>query len=132
MIFIDTSAYIAVLKKNDTHHKAAVRLFQAHASKDSITSQAVLGEVLTVGSMRIDRNQTIAFVEKIVERSTMVYEEQQLIESAMQLFKAVKDKNIGWVDCYSQAIVHQYGIQTVLTFDQDFATLEKVAKEVLL
>lgn len=122
MIFIDSSFYLSILRKNDSNHEKAVdwwRSLKDDAQK--MTSQAILGEVLTVGSQRYDRRLTIAFVSEILSgNTTIVFETGQLVASAWDIFQEVTKKDISWVDCYSRAIIESYKIETVLTFDKDF------------
>ena len=84
--------------------------------------------MLTVGSMRFDKQKTIKFVEKIIDTQTLIIlETQKLTTTAFDLFKKIKSKNISWVDCYSQAIINAYGIDSVFTFDNDFIKLKKLS-----
>ena len=128
MLFIDASAYLSLLNPSDSNHQKALNLVKKITKKKFITSQAVLGEVLTVGSMRFDKQKTIKFVEKIIDTQTLIIlETQKLTTTAFDLFKKIKSKNISWVDCYSQAIINAYGIDSVFTFDNDFIKLKKLS-----
>ena len=123
MTFIDASAYIAILNTHDSLHKKAVAILEVLVAKQEqvITSYAVLGEVLTVGSMRYDRQKTIAFVMAILESTTdVILEDQSILEKAMTIFQRIKNKNVSWIDCYSFAIIEQHKIENVFSFDQDF------------
>jgi len=123
MIFIDTSFYIAVLSPRDKLHKRALMLSATILPEDSqaITSYGVLGEVLTVGSMRYNRQAAIDFVMSILDsKIKIILEDQKLLEAALAVFKKIKDKDVGWIDCYSFAIIDEYKIETALSFDKDF------------
>lgn len=127
MLFIDASAYLSLLNPQDNNHQKAVDLANKYAQKKLVTSQSVLGEVLTVGSMRFDKKTTLKFVEKILQSQTLIVTEtQSLITAALDIFKKVDSKNISWVDCYSQAIINHYQIKEVFTFGKDFKKLKKV------
>lgn len=125
MIFIDSSYYLSILRKNDSNHEKAIdwwRSIPDDARK--MTSQAILGEVLTVGSQRYDRRLTIAFVEEIQSsNTTIVFETASLVARTWEIFKEITKKDISWVDCYSWAIIQEYKIEAVLTFDRDFQRL---------
>lgn len=128
MLFIDASAYLSLLNPDDNNHQHALDLIKKITQKKFVTSQAVLGEVLTVGSMRFDKEKTIKFVEKILNSKTLVIlETSPLTTLAFKLFKKVESKNISWIDCYSQAIINSYHITKVFTFDQDFAKLKNIS-----
>ena len=59
--FIDASSYVAVLNPYDSLHKRALELSALIFTEGNkiITSYAVLGEVLTVGSMRYNRQASV-------------------------------------------------------------------------
>lgn len=127
MLFIDTSAYLSLLNPNDINHHEAINLAKQFTNKKFITNQAVLGELLTVGSMHFNKQKTIEFVEKINNSSTLIIlETPKLIDNAFKIFKKVKSKNISWIDCYSQSIINKYKIKEVFTFDKDFDKLKKL------
>lgn len=125
MIFIDSSFYLSLLKKRDSNHEKAVDWWRSIPDDaQKVTSQAILGEVLTVGSQRHDRRLTIAFVDEIHAGNTIiVLETAPLVARAWEIFKEVTKKDMSWVDCYSWAIIQAYKIETVLTFDREFQRL---------
>lgn len=125
MIFVDASYYVSLLKPSDSNHDTALRLAKQYQNEELMTSQAVLGEVATVGSQRYNKTATVAFIEGILREGTtiIVLEKQELVDRAWEIFKKVTKKDISWVDCYSRAIIETYKIETVLTFDEDFKRL---------
>lgn len=127
MIFVDASFYVSLLKPTDSNHDNAVALARKLGRASKLTSQAVLGEVVTVGSQRFSKEATIIFIEHILRgrTTTILFETHELVTRAWKIFKTIKSKNISWVDCYSAAIMEAYKIETVLTFDKDFAWLVK-------
>lgn len=122
MIFIDASFYLSILRKNDSNHDKAVNRWKSIPDDaKKMTSHAVLGEVLTVGSQRYDRRLTIAFIEEIgFGNTSILLETSSLVARTWEIFKEITKKDISWVDCYSLAIIEHYNIGTVLTFDKDF------------
>jgi predicted nucleic acid-binding protein len=131
MIFVDSSAYIGILNPLDNNHKKAVALSNLLTyESQTITSYAVLGEVLTVGSMRYNRKASIDFVRNIFDSKTeIVSENDELTKKAFKIFQEINDKDVGWVDCYSFAIIDHYKIEKVFSFDKDF---RKYAKSEIL
>lgn len=88
---------------------------------NSFSTQAVLGEVLTVASMRYSRSVAIQFITDIIEsKTTIVLENQELVDRALALFQSIKNKDVSWVDCYSFAIIERMHITSVFSFDKDF------------
>lgn len=125
MIFVDASYYISLLKPSDSNHKTALALAKQYEKEELMTSQAVLGEVATVGSQRYNKEATVAFIEGILGEGTtmIVLEQRELVDRAWEIFKNVTKKDVSWVDCYSLAIIEAYKIPTVFTFDKDFKRL---------
>lgn len=125
MIFIDSSFYLSIFRKNDSNHEKAINWWRTIPDDaQKMTSQAILGEVLTVGSQRYDRRLTIAFVEEIhAGNTTIMLETASLVARTWEIFKEITKKDISWVDCYSLAIIQTYKIEMVLTFDKDFQKL---------
>jgi len=128
MIFIDSSAYIGILNPLDSNHKKALELSSLFIVQEDhvITSYSVLGEVLTVGSMRYNRKASIDFVKNIFESKTeIVSENDELTKKAFKIFQKIRDKDVGWVDCYSFTIIEHYKIEKVFSFDKDFKKYTK-------
>ena len=130
MIFIDASSYVAILNSYDSLHKKALELSALIFTEGNklMTSYAVLGEVLTVGSMRYNRQASVDFVARIHKSNTeIILEDRQLLEKAFNIFKKIKDKDVGWVDCYSFAIIEHYKIEKVFSFDKAFTKYTKAS-----
>ena len=132
MIFIDASAYLAIVMPFDNNRGKALRLSKTVFTKENnlITSNAILGEVLTICSQRHNREAAIDFVSDILKGKTnIVLENKELTDKSFDIFKTIKDKDVSWVDCYSFAIIEHYKIEKVFSFDKDF---KKYAKAKLL
>lgn len=121
MVYIDASFYLSLLNVRDQNHHQAKKLAQKFSQEQVVTSQIIIGEVLTVGSMRIDKKLTIEFVDQIFQSDTrIILEQPDLIKQAYQMFKQIKSKNISWADCFSFALIKKFKIEEVLSFDIDF------------
>jgi len=130
MTFIDASAYIGILNPFDSNHEKAGEVSGSLTAENLITSYAVLGEVLTIGSMRYNRQAAIDFVKEIFKSETkIVSENDELRDKAFKIFQVIKDKDVSWIDCYSFAIIEHYKIEKVFSFDRDF---KKYAKTKIL
>lgn len=125
MIFIDASFYASLLRENDSNHQNAIAQWRNLGPYEKkLTSQAVLGEVATVGSQRYDKRLTVDFIEEVqAGNTTIILESTPLVDRTWEIFKKVKSKNVSWVDCYSLAIIEAYKIEIVLSFDRDFQRL---------
>ena len=128
-VYIDSSAYLSALMLHDPNNKKAVEILTLiQTNKEEIvTSYAVIGEILTVCSQKYDRDKGIKFVENIVESGIeIVLESADLLKKAFRIFEEIGDKDVGWVDCYSFAIIKTYKIEKAFSFDRDFKQYAKV------
>lgn len=131
MIYLDASFYISLLIPSDSNHDRALKKAREISNTQYFTTQAVLGEVITVGSQKFDKKLTIKFIEAVLNGPTIVVlESPKTVSLAWRLFKKVKSKNISWVDCYSQAVILDKKIKETLTFDKDFIKLTKIATKI--
>lgn len=127
MIFIDASFYLSLLNPNDSNHEKAVKIGKKHKNEEYVTTQMVLGEVLTVGSQRFNKALTVKFVEEILKsRTRVVLEKSNLIKQAFILYKKIRSKNVSWVDCYSLTVMRKLGIKTVITFDNHLKQTQRL------
>lgn len=122
MIFIDTSYYLSLLNDQDSNHDRAVGLVNQMDGEKNIVSVAVLGEMLTVGSQRFSRQAVVDYVDEVMKDKDIqkVFENEVIVDLGLKFFKSISQKNIGWVDCYSFAIIDYYKIGKVLSFDKHF------------
>lgn len=128
MIFVDASSCLSSLLPKDPNLKKAVAIFRAirESKEQLVTSYAILGEILTVSSQRYDRQTGIQFIKEILDGPTrLMLEEDKLMKKAFKIFQEIKDKDVGWVDCYSFAIIEYYKIEKVFSFDRDFKKYAK-------
>jgi len=124
MKFVDASFYLALHLPNDSNRDKAIAMHATLLGEKLVTSQAVIGEVLTVGSMRYSRDKTIAFVGILYQSVSEIYlETPEVVATANEIFSQVENKNIGWVDCYSLATMRHYGIKELLSFDKQLLKL---------
>ncbi|MBI4039488.1 PIN domain-containing protein [Candidatus Daviesbacteria bacterium] len=124
MTFVDASAYLAAIRSSDPNHRQALNILQIITTthEPMVTSWAILGEVLTVTSMRFSRQAGIQTIEKIMAdpNTKILLESQELTSRALNIFKTIPNKNVSWVDCYSFAIINQFKIDKIFSFDNDF------------
>jgi len=128
-VYIDSSAYLSVLMLHDPNNKKAVEILRLilRNKEELVTSYAVIGEILTVSSQKYDRDKGISYVENIIESGIeIVLESTDLLKRAFRIFGEIGDKDVGWVDCYSFAIIEAHKIEKAFSFDRDFKRYAKV------
>lgn len=127
MIFVDTSAWVALFVRGDDFHADA----SAHwtelrrRSVPLVSTFDVFGETLTVIRSRSGLDQALKFGEAFLESRILVREEvnPELRRDAWTLFKQYQDKPLSFTDCTSFALLKKRGIKHVFSFDDDFRRL---------
>ncbi len=124
VVFVDTSAFLAIKNRRDTLHKDALRLKRQmlEAGKLLVTSDYVLDESYTIIRLRAGHGMAVEFGEELrASRLIRVeYLTPELIERAWILFKRFEDKDFSFTDCTSFALMRQLQIRDALAFDGHF------------
>lgn len=122
-IFVDASAFIALVVSSDTNHAKAVDCASRIEKEGAIlvTTSMVIAEVLTVLAMRIDKQLALACGEKVRAGGiTIVHVNDDIFERAWRIFVHEKSKNVSFVDCLSFALIALQHIPAAFSFDHDF------------
>lgn len=124
MIFLDTSAFLAIENKKDTHHHDAVAFRDSclKEGKAFITTDYVLDESYTLIRFRAGHNIAVQFGEALRGSQLLRIEHisPDIIEKAWHLFKNFSDHDFSFTDCTSFIIMEGLHIQTAFTFDHHF------------
>lgn len=126
MIFVDTSAWYALLAKNDVHHEEAETFLREIAQGRfgaPVTTDYVLDEAFTLLRMR----QGIEPVRRLVDllrRSPTVRRVrigETVFEASVDLMLSHPDKTWSLTDCTSFVTMRETGIARAFTLDHNFA-----------
>ena len=121
MIFLDTSYLLALIRKKDARHEAALTASANHAGP-FITTDLVLVELANCLSQPPYRATAVAVIEKIrSDRNTSVISfDSEGMEKALALYKGRPDKAWGLVDCFSFVVMKERRLKVALCFDEHF------------
>ena len=123
-VFVDTSAFIALLDPRDDSHAQAVRIEQSLANQAAhlVTTNFVLDETYTGLRGKIQHSAILRFRDSArqsrqlnVMRITETLEDQ-----AWEIFTRYHDKDFSFTDCTSFAVMQQLGITTAFAFEEHF------------
>ena len=122
MIFVDTSAFVAIHDSKDPHYDSSQKIIEKLIPQKAslITTNYVLTESDTVISQKVGKDKAISFKESFDPSILIVRVEEELEEAAWQIFKEIKSKNVSFIDCTSFAIMKSYGVREAFAFDEDF------------
>ncbi|MDQ7065907.1 MAG: PIN domain-containing protein [candidate division KSB1 bacterium] len=136
MIFVDTSAWVALEDRKDINLSAAL-LFRQELMNTKIrllTTNFILDETFTLMLFDLGYHKTIAFKNKldvlIHNHVVLVIHITPEIESeAWQTFERFnKDKSWSFTDCTSKVVMEQLGVREAFTFDRHFSQMKFIQK----
>lgn len=124
MIFVDTSAFLAIENRRDAYHARAVEARDASLRRHEalVTSDYVLDESYTIIRLRAGHHVAVAFGEAI-RHSTLLRIEPvtpDALEQAWRIFKRFADHEFSFTDCTSFALMERCHLRTAFTFDAHF------------
>ncbi len=122
-LFIDSSAWLALESSRDQYHDIALAFAQKEARQFQwVTTNWILSETVTLLRRRANHAVAIRFMERLraSKKLRIVRIETPHEELAWVIFKRYNDKDFGFVDCTSLAIMEIHGINHAFTFDHHF------------
>lgn len=122
-LFIDTGAWIALEVTNDQSHLAASAFFRQEGFRYRwITTNWIMSEAVTWIARHSTHAAAVAFGKRV--RSSRKVEILRVSEAheehAWKIFVRYADKNFGFVDCTSFAVMESLEIQYAFAFDKHF------------
>ena len=124
MIFVDTSAFLAIENLRDNYYRKAVALRDTllKAGKLLVTSDYIMDESYTVIRFRAGHHIAVQFGEAVRGSKFLRIEPiaPNLIEKAWELFKTFSDHEFSFTDCTSFVLMERLKIKTAFTFDAHF------------
>ena len=127
MIFVDSSAWIALSNSRDQHYDEAITIFNRLLQRrmQIVTTDYVIDE--TVTRLRYDLSHTAAvkFLD-VIERTgqedtlTVIGVDKRLFQEALRLFRQYNSARLSFTDCTSFAVCQRFEIAEVFAFDSDF------------
>ncbi len=119
--FLDTGFLLALIRKDDQYHHAAVAGAGIY-SGPYITTELILLEFATALSSPPHRKTATAVIQRILsDKDTEVVPWHTLeFQKVFTLYEERMDKSWGIVDCFSFLIMQQRKVNTALAFDIHF------------
>ena len=120
-IFVDTSAWYALIDGRDPNHGNVLAVLKAHENR-LVTTNFVIDETITLIRYRLEWRQAhefghAAWKGEIAQLVRVGPKDQQ---AAWRIFSDYEDKTFSFTDCTSFAIMRRLGIETAVALDRDF------------
>jgi len=123
-LFIDTSAFIALIDKDDQYHAQAREFYQKKLSPPFklITTNFVVCETINFLRARLPLKYAVAYRDDIISSkiASIIHITPDMENSAFNVMKRHKDKNYSFTDCTSFVVMKDLGITNSFTFDEHF------------
>ena len=122
-VYVDTSAFVALLIESDESHETAGSIFNGfrHLDVKLVTSSYVLVECYALLGKRVGAAAVKGFREKMQPLLDVIWVDEELHELGLNLLEAKRRRNLSLVDAVSFAAMRKHSISTAFTFDKHFA-----------
>lgn len=123
-VFVDTSAFYAVLDRDDACHARARRAWHKlieggeHAA---ITTNYVVVETVAVAQNRLGVQAVRTFVDDVLALVSVEFVSSGAHRSGVAALLAASRRGVSLVDCVSFEVMRAAGIQSAFAFDRHFA-----------
>ncbi|CAD5919562.1 type II toxin-antitoxin system VapC family toxin [Planktothrix agardhii] len=123
-VFVDTSAWIALLNIDDIWHEKAcqIRLKLLKQNYIFVTSQFILLEVGDALCSPLARQNTADFIKNLgnIKSTRVISIREDLLDLGLALYESRQDKDWGLTDCISFVIMQRENITEAFTTDKHF------------
>lgn len=124
-IFVDTSAWYALVDADDSDHLAAVA-FHTGNKIPLVTTNVVFSETLTLVRYRIGIEAAVTFGQRLKSSSfiRIVVVTPADEELGWEIFGKYRDQDFSFADCTSFAVMQRMKLGTAFTFDRHFKVMK--------
>lgn len=124
-IFIDTSAFVALLVDKEKHHREATEKYQEYRQQKAIllTSHYILDELFTrLLYYRLDIKKTVEKIKEsiAVNELTVLQIDEALFEKALEIFLKFSEHKISFTDATTYVLYKDFKLDEIFTLDRDF------------
>jgi uncharacterized protein len=121
-IFIDTSAFYALLDRDDENHQKAKRAWTGmlHSENTLVTSNYVLVETFALLQHRLGIDALRGFQDAIVPLVNVEFVSSEIHRSGVSALLSASRRNLSLVDCVSFEVMRTLEIKMVFVFDLHF------------
>ena len=122
VIFVDTSALLAIVNPDDEFHLAAKQqwLSLVESQEMLLSNNYVILESISLIQRRQGMQKVLTLQAEILPLIQYVWVDEEQHESALGTFLAANRRNLSLVDCSSFETMRRLGIKTVFSFDEHF------------
>jgi predicted nucleic acid-binding protein len=120
-VFVDTSALLALLDREDQRHPHAARTFKTlFESRELVTHNYVQAEAIAVVDRRLGLEARAVLIDELLPAITTIWVDERLHRLAIAAHRAA-GRGSSFVDQVSFEFMRQRGLTDAFAFDADFA-----------
>lgn len=121
LVFVDTSAWFAVVTPSDPNHSQAAGWLTAHSAL-LLTTDYIVDETLTLLRSRAERQRALLlggqfFAGNLADVYRLTDDD---LQNAWRIFRDFDDKDWSFTDCTSKIVIERFGIAEAFAFDRHF------------
>jgi predicted nucleic acid-binding protein len=123
-IFVDTSAWVALGDRDDSHHKKAASLYPLllKTQKHLVTSNLVIAETYIVILNELGHQAALNFLGRLKAspRILRIYSSEDIEAEAQEILSKFMDQDFSYTDAVSFVIMNRQKIKRAFSFDKHF------------
>ena len=121
-VFVDTSAFIAIVNETDRRHRQARRIWTelVEMERELITTNYVILETISLVQRRLGMPYLHTFLANTMPFLRVEWVTEQLHRESIDVLLAADRRHLSLVDCVSFATIRRAGLMTVFAFDRHF------------
>lgn len=122
-VFVDTSAFLAVLDASDVNHPKASSSWKKLVSSDDllVCHNYILVETYALLQNRFGMKAVRVFSDDVLPLILVEWIDESIHKGAVNALITAAKRELSLVDCVSFEIMRQLGTKTAFTFDSHFA-----------
>lgn len=125
-VFVDTSAWVALADKDDSHHKDAASSYPSILKnhKTLVTSNLIMAETYIILLKELRHKAAIEFLERVKAspRILKIYSNENIETEAEGILAKYMDQDFSYTDAVSFVIMKNQKIRKAFCFDKHFVT----------
>ena len=121
-IFVDTSAFYALMDRSDNHHEEAAGLWTSFMKNDFYlyTSNYVVVEMLALLQGRLGFEAASLWYRDVLGMADVLWVDESMHDLAHDLWLGMGRRKLSFVDCISFVTMRRHKIEKVFGFDRHF------------
>ena len=122
-IFVDTSAFLAILNENDQYHQPAKQIWTEILLSDAVlfSSNYVLLETTALLQHRFGIEALRLFENNVQPVIELIWIDEPVHKPGRSILLAANRRNLSLVDCTSFEIMRKTKLEKVFSFDPHFS-----------